>query len=173
MKKKKAIKKDPFETSSWSLKVYKDAASVLSDIFCDDPPDYFKNNISAIATARIKGRSIKAENHKEAFRIFLRVNSMIEVAYYYRSRQSNGKGAKPTTKTRSNCGKRMRSLCRHKSKVHWKGEWAYFIQYALAQQPAEEAEVIWCLCYFATELVDMMHCLYAESTDKNIDTGAA
>lgn len=162
MKKKKALKEDLFETSGWSLKAYKEVGAVLHDIFCDDPPDYFKDNINSIANTRINGRRISSKNQKEAFRIFLRINSMIEVAYHHLALYNKNSDSGPARKKRLRCGKRIMSLCRQKSKVHWKGEWSYFIQYALADQPAEETDGIWSLCYFTTELVDMMYCLYLE-----------
>src|SRR5690606_25569103 len=74
---------DQFSSAGWSGTAYANPNILLQDIFSNDQLTYFKSHINLLLESQLKSKPISSHNIEDVFRVYSRVNSLIEVAYYY------------------------------------------------------------------------------------------
>ena len=162
MKKNPYKKLDPFDSASWSLRAYNNIYVVLHDVFSNDTHAYFKYYINLILHNKIYSRPLSILQQKEAFRIYLRINTLIAVAYYcyeqqlYRHSSTVSEGLHDSHMDL----KRLAVFCSMHDKSYWRGEWAYWIQNMYALEAIENVDSLFVVGYFAVEIVDVLYTLY-------------
>lgn len=139
---------DPFSSAGWSGTAYTNPKLLRQDIFSNDPLTYFKSHINLLLESQLQSKPIANQNLEDVFRVYSRVNSLIEAAYHYQQH------------TQIN----INTVIAVHSKHHWQMEWNYFVQHGLAGKKSDDPSELYALVYVVQTILDELHKIYLEET---------
>lgn len=140
---------DIFSSTSWSGTAYSDAHQLLQDIFSNDEPVYYKDHINLLLESQLLSKPISSQNIEDVFRVYSRVNSLIQAAYYYQQHTQII----------------INTVIVVHSKSYWQMEWNYFVQHGLVGKQCDDPSELFALVYVVQSILEELHKIYLEKAN--------